>query len=67
MQDEYLDAVARLDARNRHKLRLIREIVAASIDEAIVANRDQNRLRRRYLDDTLVTASRIAIAAGLAP
>lgn len=66
MQDPFQDEMAVMYGQWR-KQQLIREIVAASINEVIAEIRDGNRLRRRYLDETMVSASPIAIAAGLAP
>lgn len=51
--------------RNQMKQQLIAKIVDAAFDAEISGQRSQNLLRRRYLDDTLVTTSRIAIAAGM--
>lgn len=51
----------------RMKLLLIVEIVGAAIDAEIAARRDASPLRRRYLDETMATTSRAALAAGMAP
>lgn len=66
MTEDPRTAAREVDYRKQMKLRLIREIIAAAFDEEISALRSQNALRRRYLDDTMVTTSRLAIAAGMA-
>lgn len=54
-------------AYNRYlKQVLILEIVDAAFAAEIAARRSQNLMRRRFLDHTMVTTSRIALAAGMA-
>lgn len=54
-------------AYNRYlKQVLILEVIDASFAAEISARRSQHPLRRRFLDHTMVTTSRIALAAGMA-
>ena len=45
---------------------LIELKVQFRLDAQIAARRAGSRLRRRFLDDIMVTASRLALAAGMA-
>lgn len=49
--------------RQALKLTLVRSIVDASIEQDIAERRSESPLRRRFLDETMVTASPLAIAA----